>query len=202
MPAPFLPYGANDRIACVSFRRPLQHSYHVESKRTTNLVLVGFMGTGKSAVGRQLARRMRREFLDTDQWIRLEAGMSIPEIFSRFGETAFRELETAAARHVASSSGLVVSTGGGMLGRDENVELLRSNGVLICLQATPEVLLERTKPWEGRPMLKTAANPRQAIEQLLEQRRPRYALADWTLDTSDMEVGQVVNRICEKLPSL
>lgn len=177
-------------------------SNHVDSQRNTNLVLVGFMGTGKSAVGRQLARRLRRDFLDTDQWIRIEAGMSIPEIFNRFGEAAFRDLETGAARHVAQSSGLVVSTGGGMLGRDENVELLRSNGLLICLQASPDVLLERTKPWEGRPMLKTAANPRQAIEQLLEQRQPRYALADWTLDTSDMEVGQVVNRICEKLQSL
>jgi len=160
------------------------------------------MGTGKSAVGRQLARRLRRDFLDTDQWIRIEAGLSIPDIFSRYGEKAFRDLETAAARHVAESSGLVVSTGGGMLGRDENVELLRSNGVLICLQATPEVLLERTKPWEGRPMLKTAADPRQAIETLLDERRPRYALADWTLDTSDMEIRQVVNRICEKLPFL
>jgi shikimate kinase len=174
----------------------------VDSQRKPNLVLVGFMGTGKSAVGRQLARRLHREFLDTDQWVRVEAGMSIPEIFSRYGETAFRDLETAAARHVAASSGLVVSTGGGMLGRDENVELLRSNGVLICLQATPEVLLERTKPWEGRPMLKTAADPRQAIEKLLDERRPRYSLADWTLDTSDMEIRQVVNMICAKLPSL
>lgn len=160
------------------------------------------MGTGKSAVGRQLARRLRREFLDTDQWIRGEAGMSIPEIFSRFGETAFRDLETDAARHVARSSGLVVSTGGGMLGRLENLELLRNNGVLICLKARPEVLLERTKPWEGRPMLKTAPDPRQAIERLLAERAPQYALADWTLDTSDMEIGQVVNTICEKLPSL
>lgn len=128
--------------------------------------------------------------------------MSIPEIFSRFGETAFRDLETAAARYVASRTGLVVSTGGGILGRDQNVELLKTNGALICLQARPEVLLERTKPWDGRPMLKTAADPRQAIEQLLAERAPRYALADWTLDTSDMEIGQVVNRICEKLPSL
>jgi shikimate kinase len=166
------------------------------------LVLVGFMGTGKSAVGRQLARRLRRDFLDTDHWIRIEAGMPIPEIFSRFGETAFRDLETEAARYVARSSGLVVSTGGGMLGRDKNIELLRSNGVLICLQARPEVLLERTKPWEGRPMLKTAPNPQAAIERLLAERAPRYALADWTLDTSDMEIGQVVSRICEKLPFL
>lgn len=167
-----------------------------------NIVLVGFMGTGKSAVGRNLARRLRRQFLDTDNWIRCEAGMTIPEVFERFGETAFRDLETEAARAVAREQRTVVSTGGGMLGRDENVRLLQSNGVLICLQARPEVILERTAPWEGRPMLKTAPNPREAVEQLLAARADRYALADWTLETSDLQVDEVVDQICEKLPSL
>lgn len=160
------------------------------------------MGTGKSAVGRQLARRLRRRFIDTDNWIRYEAGMTIPEVFERFGEDSFRDLETEAARMVSNEQRTVVSTGGGILGRDENVRLLRSHGVLICLQATPEVILERTAPWEGRPMLKSAPNPRQAVEQLLAARAERYALADWTLDTSGLQVDEVVNRICEKLPSL
>jgi shikimate kinase len=174
----------------------------VDSRGSFNIVLVGFMGTGKSAVGRSLARRLRRRFVDTDQWIRCEAGMTIPEIFERFGEQAFRDLETEAARAVSHLRRAVVSTGGGMLGRDENVELLRAGGVLINLQARPEVILERTAPWEGRPMLKTAPDPRQAVEQLLAARAPRYALADWTLDTSDMQIEEVVDQICEKLPSL
>jgi shikimate kinase len=167
-----------------------------------NIVLVGFMGTGKSAVGRQLARRLRRRFLDTDNWIRCEGGMTIPELFERFGETAFRDLETQAAHAVAQEQRAVVSTGGGMLGREENVRLLQSNGVLIGLQARPEVILERTAPWEGRPMLKTAADPQQAVEQLLLARSEQYARADWTLDTSELRVEEVVDQICEKLPSL
>lgn len=167
-----------------------------------NVVLVGFMGTGKSAVGRVLSRALRRRLFDTDAWIAAEGGMPIPAIFERFGETAFRDLETAAAAEVSHPGRWVVSTGGGILGRDENVELLRQGGVLICLTARPEIILQRTAPWEGRPMLRTAPNPRQAVERLLAERAPRYALADWTVDTSDRSLSQVVDQICERLPSL
>jgi len=160
------------------------------------------MGTGKSAVGRRLARRLQRPFFDTDAWIVEQAGMPIPQVFAAFGETAFRDLETEAAREVSRRQDLVVSTGGGILGRDENVELLRQNGRLLCLQARPEVILHRTQPWDSRPMLRTAPNPRQAVERLLEERAARYALADWSVDTSDLSVSEVVNRICAALPSL
>jgi shikimate kinase len=167
-----------------------------------NIVLVGFMGTGKSAVGRRLARKLRRRFADTDAWIVRRAGRPIPEIFQLQGEAAFRLLETAAARAYSMASGCVLSTGGGMLGRDENVALLRQGGVLICLDAAPEVILERTAPWEGRPMLKTADNPREAVERLLAERAERYALADWRLDTTHLSLDQVTEAICERLPSL
>lgn len=167
-----------------------------------NVVLVGFMGTGKSAVGRLLARRLRRRFFDTDAWIVREAGIPIPEIFHDYGEQAFRDLETEAARAASGLRERVVSTGGGILGRDENLELLRKGGVLICLQARPEVILARTAPWESRPMLRTAANPRLAVEQLLAERAPRYALADWSLDTSDVSLEAAVEQITARLPSL
>lgn len=167
-----------------------------------NVVLVGFMGTGKTAAGRQLARRLGRQFFDTDAWIVHQAAMPIPEIFERFGERAFRDLETEAARTVAESHDLVVSTGGGILGRDENVEHLRRHGVLICLHARPEVILQRTAPWESRPMLRGAADPGLLVERLLAERAPRYALADWRVDTSDLSPRQVAEQICEKLPSL
>src|SRR3954452_24694484 len=160
------------------------------------------MGTGKSAVGRRLARRLGRRVFDTDVWVARRAGAAIPEIFERDGERRFRDLETQAAREVSRRRGLVVSTGGGILGRDENLELLRSGGALVCLQARPEVILARTAPWEGRPMLRTAPDPRQAVERLLAERGPRYALADWTLDTSDLTADQVVDRICARLPPL
>lgn len=159
------------------------------------------MGTGKSAVGRLLARRLHRRFCDTDCWIVREAGLPIPELFERFGETAFRDVETAAAREVSRPQALVVSTGGGILGRDENLALLRQGGYLVCLTARPEVILARTAPWENRPMLRTAANPREAVEKLLEERSARYALADWSVDTSDLTVDQVVENICTELSS-
>lgn len=170
--------------------------------RGLNVVLVGFMGTGKSAVGRLLARALRRRRFDTDLWVSRTAGLPIPEIFARYGEETFRDLETEAARVVSFPSGLVVSTGGGILGRDENVELLRKGGALVCLEARPEVILARTAPWESRPMLRTALDPREAVTRLLEERAPRYALSDWTLDTSDLTLDQVVDQLCARLPSL
>jgi shikimate kinase len=167
-----------------------------------NVVLVGFMGTGKSAVGRALARRLRSRLLDTDAWIEREAGVSIPQIFEFGGEEVFRDYETQAARHVSQPRGLVVSTGGGILGRAENRELLRKGGVVVCLTARPDVILERTAPWDRRPMLRTAPTPREAVERLLKERAPLYAEADWSIDTSDFTVDQVAERICAELPSL
>jgi shikimate kinase len=167
-----------------------------------NLVLVGFMGTGKSAVGRTLAARLRRRFLDTDSWIRRRAGKSIPEIFRREGEAAFRELEAAAVEHVAGLRRTVVSTGGGILVRPGNLERLRASGILICLTSRPEVILARTAPWRGRPLLQAAADPRGAVERLMEERQALYARADWSVDSSDLRVDEVVDRICSELPSL
>src|SRR5687768_2689938 len=102
------------------------------------------MGTGKSAVGRRLARKLGRRFVDSDAWIVRRAGRTIPEVFQLHGESAFRDLETAAARAYSTPSRCVLSTGGGMLGRDENVALLRQGGVLVCLEASPDIILERT----------------------------------------------------------
>jgi shikimate kinase len=167
-----------------------------------NVVLVGFMGTGKSAVGRALARRLGRRLFDTDAWITAQAAMPIPALFAEFGETAFRDLETQAAEEVARPQSLVVATGGGILGRDENLAALRRGGVLICLHARPEVILARTAPWESRPMLRSAPDPAEAVAKLLAERAPRYALADWAVDTSELEPPEVAERICERLPSL
>jgi shikimate kinase len=160
------------------------------------------MGVGKSAVAKRLSRRVGSRFFDTDVWIVRTAGMPIPEIFARYGEPHFRELETKAARAASLHGNRIVATGGGILGRDENLSWLQCNGVLVALTARPEVILARTAPWDNRPILRTAANPREAVERLLAEREPRYALADWSLDTSDLTVPQVVDQLCEALPSL
>lgn len=165
-----------------------------------NIVLVGFMGTGKSAVGRALARRLRRRYVDTDGIIRQQTCMSIAEIFSEFGETAFRDVETEAAREAAAHRNVVIATGGGILGRDENVEILRSTGILVCLTAQPEVIARRTRPWTSRPLLANAPDPEERVRTLLAERAERYALADYTIDSSDLEIPDVVERICAVLP--
>lgn len=170
--------------------------------RRHNIILVGFMGTGKSSIGHLLARRLQRHHYDTDHWIEMRAGMTIPELFASQGETAFRDLETEAARDLTRLNGCVVSTGGGILGRDENLQILREGGVLICLKARPEVILARTAPWEGRPLLRDAPDPKARIEALMAERAPRYAQADWTIDSSELTKHQVVNKICAELPSL
>jgi shikimate kinase len=160
-----------------------------------NIVLVGFMGTGKSAVGAHLAQALGWPFVDTDVVVEARAGCRIAEIFARAGEPGFREQESAVVAEAAAQDRVVIATGGGVLGRDENVNRLKANGRLVCLTARPEVILERTHPWGDRPLLGTASDPRQAVERLLRDRAPHYALADLTIDTSDLTVEEVAARV-------
>jgi len=165
----------------------------------TNIILVGFMGTGKSVVGKRLADCLNHDFLDTDDLIAAAAGRSVPEIFAAEGETGFRNRETAVLRTLVRVTDTVIATGGGILGRDENLALMRGLGPMVCLTARPAVILERTRPWENRPLLSGATDPAQAVERLLRERAPRYALADITIDTSDRSLDEVVGEICRAL---
>lgn len=164
-----------------------------------NIVLVGFMGTGKSAVGARLADRLGRPLVDTDALVAAAAGCSIPEIFAREGETGFRDRESAAVAAAAARAKVVIATGGGALGREENVRRLKATGRLVCLTARPEVILARTAPWEERPLLAGVADPKRRVEELLAARAPRYALADLTIDTSDLSIEAVADRILAAL---
>jgi shikimate kinase len=170
-----------------------------------DILLVGFMGTGKSVVGKRLAARLERPFIDLDEQIAAAAGQSIPEIFAAEGETGFRDRETAALRALIDRQGAgqeeerVIATGGGILGREENVALLRRLGTLVCLTARPDVIVERTRPWDNRPMLARAPDPAAAVECLLAARASRYALAGVTIDTSDRDIDGVVEEICSVL---
>lgn len=160
------------------------------------------MGTGKTSVGRALARRLGRPFLDTDELVEKQLGRPVAAVFAAAGEGAFREAERAAAAAAVRVPGAVVATGGGILGEDENVALLRRAGPLVCLTARPAVILARVGDVATRPLLAAAPDPRRAIERLLAERAPRYALADLQLDTSDLRLEEVVERICAALPSL
>ena len=165
----------------------------------SNLILVGFMGTGKSAVGKRLAKKLDREYIDLDRKIEKEAGWTIPQIFAAEGEAGFREREGRALREVIELKNHVISTGGGVMLREENIPLLKKSGKLICLTARPDVILQRTlTTLSSRPLL-VGHEPRERVEQLLKLRAPFYALADWTIDTSNKNVEQVTEEILCKL---
>jgi shikimate kinase len=168
----------------------------------SNIILVGFMGTGKTAVGRELAARMRRVFVDTDMWIEEEAGLPIPAIFAERGEAAFRALEAGAVARATALRDTVIATGGGALTREENLRRLRESGILVCLTARPGVILARTAPWTDRPMLAGAADPIARVTELLAARAHCYAQADLTIDTSDLPIPDVAAAICRELEKL
>lgn len=142
-----------------------------------NIVLTGFMGTGKSTVGRILAKKLQFSFVDTDVWIEEKNGMSIPDIFSQMGEGAFRKMEQAAAVSLSQDTGQIVSTGGRMMLDLHNVQAFEPNSYIFCLTASAEEIFRRvTSDAEGqeRPLLK-GENPMHKIVSLLEERTPLYA---------------------------
>ena len=166
-----------------------------------SIILTGFMATGKSLVGRRLAEKLGREFIDLDAVIEEEAGLDIPEIFRREGEARFRVRESRAAAMIVSRPGCVVATGGGAITDPGNLALFRRHGVVITLTADPETILSRIPRIEDRPML-SGEEPRERIRRLLEERAAAYARADLLLDTSGLQPDAVVARLVERLPDL
>ncbi|MCP4420575.1 MAG: shikimate kinase [Chloroflexi bacterium] len=141
-----------------------------------NIVLTGFMGTGKTTVGRMLAEKLGFAFVDTDVEIEVRNGRSITTIFAELGEAAFRQMERMLAQELGQKEGLVISTGGRMMLDPENVEALRENGRFFCLVATPENILLRVQHDEKlmeRPLLKVP-DPLERIIKLLQERREKY----------------------------
>ena len=149
-----------------------------------SIVLVGMMGAGKSSVGACLRRRTGLGLLDTDEIVASKFGISIPEVFARYGEKKFREAETEALRHMPPEEQTIIITGGGIVLRKENVEILRSQAVIVWLDGDEETLFGRASQKRDRPLLQ-ARNPRKAFSQILGARRPLYAnIADIRVDTS------------------
>jgi shikimate kinase len=152
------------------------------------------MGTGKSAVGNLLAKRMQREFFDTDALIEQVAGQPIARIFAEKGESHFRELEKRVIRQVCQKHSIVIATGGGAIVNVENATCLKESGTVICLTASPETIVQRVRENNDRPLLQEE-DPLTKIRSLLAVRAEAYARADITIETSSLTPGEVVEMI-------
>ncbi|MFZ5639864.1 MAG: shikimate kinase [Bacillota bacterium] len=159
-----------------------------------NLVLTGFMGTGKTTVGKKVARELGMEFVDTDKEIEQVTGLAVSEIFYRYGEIRFRSEEQAAVRRLAQGDNRVIATGGGVVLNQENMTHLRANGVVVCLAASPEVIYERVRRKKTRPLLATE-DPKATIRELLQEREQFYRVADVIVDTSGKNPEQVRDEV-------
>ena len=163
--------------------------------RGNALVLIGFMGTGKSSAGRAIAQKLRLPRLDTDEIVAGKFGLTIPQIFEQFGETRFRDAESEVLHQFGGEKEAVIVTGGGIVLRENNVPELRRLGTIVNLHAREEVIFERVSRRPSRPLLQTP-NPRATIAQLLAQRAPLYrAAADAHIDTSDLTQQQIAEAI-------
>ena len=167
-----------------------------------SIVLIGMMGAGKSFVGRCLHRRTGLALHDTDELVASKFGMSISEIFAKHGEKKFREAETEALRSIRTEEQTIIITGGGIVLRKENIEILRSQAAIVWLDGDDETLFARASRKQDRPLLQTK-NPRKAFSQILGTRRPLYAkIADIRVDTSVLTDEEVAVAILSKLTRL
>jgi len=156
------------------------------------------MGTGKSSVGRQLAKQKGWNFIDLDELIELKQQRRIVDIFAKEGEAYFRKIEKKILKQASTQDKFVVACGGGVVLDSENIKLMKKTGILICLCATGEVILKRVSASSWRPIL-NVAKPRERIELLLKMRAPYYLQADKTVDTSRSSIKQVVAKIIRML---
>lgn len=166
-----------------------------------NIVLTGFMGTGKTEVGKILAKKLGFVFMDIDQFIEKEQGMSVSRIFEERGENGFRELEAKAVRKVSEMRNVVISTGGGAMLREENIENLKNSGILVCLSASPEVVFRRIGASKNRPLLQVT-DPLQKIKDLMGFRRRYYEKSDIIIETDNMTPLLAAEEIISALPHL
>jgi shikimate kinase len=164
-----------------------------------NIILIGFMGTGKTAVGKRLAASLGYRYMDTDVMIEERTGCTIADIFKNRGESFFREVESSVIQEIVRYKSSVISTGGGAAVDSNNLALLKENGLVICLKSSPEKIMERTERKKDERPLLSKKEPLKEIKRLLEIREPYYEQADWTVDTSKQSVAQVVAAIEKKL---
>ena len=166
----------------------------------TNIALIGFMGTGKTAVGQLLAKKLGKIFVELDLLIEQKAGKSIPDIFQQDGEIAFRELEIGVTEEVANKQDTVIACGGGIVLNKINTDRLRENARMVYLTASPEVILKRAASEAGQRPLLEVDNPALTIREMLRIREPFYErVADIIINTSKLGTNAVAEQIISKL---
>jgi len=163
-----------------------------------NIYLVGFMGTGKTSVGRLLAKQKGWNFVDLDELIEIKEQRRVVDIFAKDGELYFRRIEKKILKHVSTQKKFVVACGGGIVLDKDNIKTMKKTGDLICLSASPEEILKRVSASSGRPLL-NVAKPRERIELLMKMRQPYYMQADKIIDTSRLSIKQVTVKISKIL---
>ena len=162
-----------------------------------NIVLTGFMGTGKTTVGQLLAEELHRQFFDTDQIIEEKLGTSIKEFFKKAGETKFREIEAKTIALISNIEDAVISCGGGVVVNPINVKNLRKNGIIINLYASADHILKRLPLLDSRPLIKQMLNPYEGIKKMLAQRQKAYQQCDFAVNTDNLTPEQVVEQILD-----
>jgi shikimate kinase len=163
-----------------------------------NIIITGFMGTGKTVVAIELAQKLGMKFIDMDQLIEERQEMSIADIFVRYGEKYFREQENKLVKELAQKENMVIATGGGTFLNLDNTRILNQGGKIICLYANPQALYNRLKKKNNRPLIK-GNNILNKINHLLEKRKRIYDSFPWKIDTSNLSVQEVVDKIIELL---
>jgi len=172
----------------------------VERKMKTNIALIGYMGTGKTLVGQHLAEKLGMNLIELDWFIEQEAGMTIPEIFEREGETGFREREIAATHVIAGEKDSIIACGGGIVLNRINIDRLKESSVIVCLEASPETILERVSGEAGQRPLLEVNDRLKTIKEMLEFRRPLYRhAAEITVATTGIGPEDAADSIIEKL---
>lgn len=163
-----------------------------------NIVLIGYRGTGKSAVGTLLAKRLGMAYIGMDAAIVERAGMSIPEIVEKYGWPRFRDLESEEARELAGRDNLIIDTGGGVIERPENIAALRKNAGVFWLKASVDTIVARIAGGTERPPLTSGKTFTEEVAEVLERRMPKYeSAAHYAIDTDALTPEQVADRIME-----
>ena len=165
------------------------------ARRLVNIALIGFMGTGKTSVGRLIAGQLYFELVDTDELIEKRAGKPISRIFAEDGEPAFREIEQQLVTETTTWRHKVISTGGGLGANEANLASLKQHALVVCLWATPESIWQRVKSQTHRPLLLQDPDPLGRIRTLLAERTPIYRQADVLMNTEMRSVRDVAQQV-------